>query len=210
MNVDFIYLVILILCFIFSVIGTIYQYNKNKYKLVSLYEKLTNGWGLYKVKLEKYNNESLLSPSSNEECLYYYAKLNYEEKVITPVNKKKIDVKFYKQNKERVFHNNLYINVLDKRILINSKDIELSLDSTIKENIDIPMKENEKIINLEEKYLKENIEYFCLLNIQQNKIDEKSIKLSNNVDDFKKSFYFETFLIWMPTVLFCLTYTLLV
>lgn len=202
-----IYLFLLICCFIFSIIGSTYYYKNNKFKLINLSEKLKLGWGLYKVKLKKYNNEIVISPYTEEECIYYYAKLNYQEKIINQVNKKKLDIKIYNKNKEKEFHNNFELEFLNYNILLNSKNVELSLEKKVNFDVNISMKENEIPISVEEKMLIENKEYFALINTDKSKnFDLSKIKISDDIDNYKNDFYFNIALILMPTILFSLTY----
>lgn len=208
---DSVYLLILVCCLIFSIVASFIYYNNNKYKLINLSNKLVAGWGLYKIKLKRNNDEIILTPYEQQECLYYYAKLNYEEKVVTPVNKKKIDIKFFKRNKEIEFHNNINIELFNQNILINTKEVQLSLETNVKDNVNIELKENQTPINIEEKYLLETKDYYGMFYFNSNKeIDKSKIKISDNFDNFKNDFYFYLFLIWMPTILFTLTYVFMI
>lgn len=200
-----IYLIVEIMCTIGSIIGTIILYNKNKYKLIGLKDKVVNGWGLYKVKLKKYENEFILSPYSDEEYLYYYANLNYEEKFFRPINKKKVDIKIYNKNKEKEYHNKFYMILSNKEFLLDSQNIKISLESKINNNIDIELDENQTLLFLEEKFLKEEQEYYALVELKDKKIVLDTIQISDKKENFKQNFLFEISLVWFPTIIFGLT-----
>lgn len=201
-----IYLIIEVLCFIGSIIGTFIIYNKNKYKLVSLKNKIVDGWGLYKITLKKYEEQSILSPiESNKEFLYYYANLNYEKRFFQPISKKKVDIKIYKKNKIKEYHNQFIMVLFNKEFILDSNNIAISLESNINNNIEIDLDEDETFLYLEEKYLEENKEYFALVELKNKKISLDNIYISDKQDNFKQSFLFEIGLFWIPTILFGLT-----
>lgn len=202
-----VYFITLILCFIFSIGASIILYNRDKYKLISLSEKFKNGWGLYKVKFKKIENNFVISPNTKDECLYYYANLKYEERVDNIVGKKKkVDTKYLPKNNEKHYHNEVLLSILDKDIKINTDKLILSLDKTIDDNPNVSLEENQKILYLEEAFIKEDEDYYALVEIKNKNINTNDIKISNDISDFKYSFYFHLGLLWFPTLAFLGTY----
>lgn len=205
------YFILLIACFIFSIVTSIMIYNRDKYKLIDLTNKFKSGWGLYKVKFKKIEENFIISPYSNEEYLYYHANLKYEDRVERVTGKKnKLDVKFYPKNKEKFFHNNVLIQVLNKEININTDKLKLSLETHIDDKPNITLGENERILYLEETFIKENQEYYAMIQIKDKEINIDDIRVSEEVSNFKHDFFFHLALLWFPTISFLGVYVFII
>lgn len=209
------YFYLLIILIVFSCLASFFYYFNNSHKLIVLSNKLKPNWGIYKVSIERDINDEescvIISPYTKEECLYYFARLNYQEKVIGE-GKKGISIKFYDRNKDVEMHNSFFIKFMDQKVKINTKDIIITLRKKIINDVSvIKLDENQTPENIEEKYLTEKENYYILVNISSKKvIDLKSITISDDINSFKYDFFFHLGLIWTPTILFFLTYIMIV
>ncbi len=205
--IDSLYFVILILCFVFSIVASVLFYNRDKHKLIKLSKKFKNGWGLYKVKFKKVEDNFNLIPNKKEDCLYYCENLKYEERIEKVVGKKKtLDIKFYPKNEEKVYHNDVIISVLNQEIKTNTENLTISLDKHINDAPNVSLNSNARVLFMEESEIKEDKDYYAMIEISNKKINLNDIRISDEQDNFKYDFYFHLGVLWFPSIAFLLFY----
>jgi len=210
--IDIIYNIFIPLTLLVSIVSSIYIYNTEKHLLVNLSNKLTNGWGLYKIKLLKENNNIILSPYNDERFLYYKANIFYEDKVINEVKSKKkdkLDIKYYTESDEKIIDNIFKIKLFSKEITINSKKINIELNPEVKTDIVLDLGENKTLQYIEERKLVEDKDYFLLINFKNKRPDLKSITITDTVNNNQNNFYFKIGLVWFPSLMFIASFFLL-
>lgn len=208
---DIIYQIIIFLLFIFSIVSSIMFYNNQKHNLMNLSSKLKNGWGLYKIQLKR-DETIITSPIDQSECLYYSGNIYYEEKVTNEVERKKkkeLDIRYYKNNTEKIIDNNFFIILNGKEFKVNSKNLNLEIDPITIYDVKLNLGENKEVLYLEEKILKENTFYYAMIEFNNKKINLKDITISNEKENYKNNFYFHIGLLWLPTIFFTVSYFLI-
>ena len=169
--IDSLYFVILILCFVFSIVASVLFYNRDKHKLIKLSKKFRNGWGLYKVKFKKVEDSFNLIPNKKEDCLYYCENLKYEERIEKVVGKKKtLDIKLNLDTKTDKNYT-LNINVQDPN---TQKTISKSINFVwTKSDVFLWIKTDKYFYN----YNDEAKLWFVTTDILGNKVWNKDFKL---------------------------------